>query len=70
MRKYKKGNLIRTVAEYEEKAKTSTFFIVRNQTLHKGWIESWQYHYLKMIIYSELMYEALPNKEGVEKWKE
>ncbi len=63
-RKYMQGKQIKTVAEYEEASKSLTFFMVRNRTTHKGWIESWQYQYLKHIISKGLIYEALPIKNG------
>ena len=59
-RKYKKGNCILTVADYEKASQTMTFFMVGNKTTHKGWIESWQYQYLKKVIYLGNLYEALP----------
>ena len=69
-RKYYRGYRINSIAEFEEKSKISDFFIVGNKTTHKGWIESWQYHYLKIVISKGWLYEAkLINEKGGENEK-
>ena len=72
-RKYKQGEQIKSVAQYESAAKTLTFFMVHGRTTHVGWIESWQYRTLQNIIKSGAMYEAIPidtNKKSKEEVKD
>ena len=64
-RKYKRGKPILTVADYEKASQTITFFMVGNKTTHKGWIESWQYQYLKKVIYLGNLFEAIPVEREV-----
>lgn len=59
-RKYKKGKLIKSVAQYESASKFLTFFMVQGKTTHKAWIESWQYRVLRNAINNGIIYEALP----------
>lgn len=59
-RKFKAGNKIRTVAEYESSAQFLNYFMVHGRTTHKAWIESWQYRTLKLTIGSGALYEAIP----------
>lgn len=59
-RKYKKGKLIKSVAQYESTSKFLTFFMVQGKTTHKAWIESWQYRVLRNAINNGIIYEALP----------
>jgi hypothetical protein len=59
-RKYKCGERIKSVADYESKSQFLTYFMVHGRTTHKGWIESWQYRMLKRLIDSGSIYEALP----------
>ena len=66
-RKYKKGNCILTVADYEKASQKMDFFMVGDKTTHKEWIESWQYQYLKKVIYLGNLYEAIPIKKGESK---
>jgi hypothetical protein len=59
-RKYKKGKLIKSLAQYESASKVLTFFMVQGKTTHKAWIESWQYRVLQNMINRGIIYEALP----------
>lgn len=61
-RKYKKGKLIESVAQYESASRFLTFFMVQGKTTHKAWIESWQYRVLRNAINNGLIHEALPIK--------
>ena len=59
-RKYKKGKLIKSVAQYESASKFLTFFMIQGKTTRKAWIESWQYRVLRNAINNGIIYEALP----------
>lgn len=62
-RKYKQGERILSIADFDEKSNHLNFFMVYGRTTHIGWIQSWQYHYLKSLISKGVIYEALPTKE-------
>ena len=62
MKQYRQGKKIKSIIQFEQSGKT--IFLVRGKPLHIGWIESWQYHYLKNIIKSGVMYEAERIKRG------
>lgn len=60
-RKYKKGKMINSVAEFENSK--SRFFIVyfgadHCRTIHYSFLEAWQYHTLKNFIKKGAVYEA------------
>lgn len=59
-RKYKKGKMIRTVAEFSKSG--STFYIVRfgfqEMTKHRAFLISWQYRTLERFINDGNVYEA------------
>lgn len=65
-RKYKQGEQIKSVAQYERTAQTLTFFMVYGRTTHKGWLESWQYRTLQNYIKAGAIYEALPTDFSTE----
>lgn len=54
--KYKQGKQITSIAQFEKSK--SMYFKWRNKTLHRGFITSWQYHYLRMQIRQGVLYEA------------
>lgn len=60
MRKYKKDKLVESVAEFEESKKE--WFVVQygknSKTTHRAFLESWQYHVLKIFIDNKRIYEA------------
>ncbi|MBR6081211.1 MAG: hypothetical protein IKP60_13800 [Treponema sp.] len=60
MRKYKCGERIKSIADFENKSKILDFFVVGTRTTHKAWIESWQYRTLRDFIMNGKLYEALP----------
>lgn len=70
MRKYKRGKLIESVADFEKSDKD--FFIVyfgstNPKTRHKAFLSSWQYRVLKRHIERGWIYEAeLINREEAE----
>lgn len=58
--KYKKGRRLTSVADFENsKARYfKVLFGFDEKTLHRGFVESWQYHLLKSFIHGGLVYEA------------
>lgn len=58
--KYKKGRKIVSVSSFEESP--ATFYRIRfgkhEKTLHRGFLESWQYHTLHNFIHGGCIYEA------------
>ena len=58
--KYKRGIKIVSVGDFEKSS--SKFFRVRfgveERTIHRGFIESWQYHTLHSFIHGGCVYEA------------
>lgn len=54
--KYKKGKKIESVADFEKS--TCTYFKVHDRTIHRAWIESWQYRTLKNFIMNSYLYET------------
>lgn len=65
--KYKKGRKIESVGDFEKSQ--ATYFRVRfgenEKTLHRSFIESWQYHTLYVYIhYGGRIYEAEPCADG------
>ena len=59
-RKYKRGKQIKSVGEFENSK--SDFFIVlygpKEKTTHRGWMISWQYHFMYWTIKQGRVYEA------------
>lgn len=59
-RKYRIGMPIRTVGDFEKSE--NTFFIVyfgkTSKTIHRGFLESWQYHTLKVFCNRGNVYTA------------
>ena len=60
--KYKKGQKIVSVGDFEKSS--VTFFRVRfgkyEKTMHRGFLESWQYHTLHSFVHGGCIYEAEP----------
>lgn len=67
MSKYKRGKKIRTVAQFEA-SKCKCFWVIFGtpKVMPYGFIQAWQYGYLKDIIYGGRMYEA-NLREGAKK---
>ena len=68
--KYEKGRKITNVGDFEKSP--AEFFRVRfgnhERTIHRGFIESWQYHMLYSFIRAGLIYKAklIDQKDGNE----
>lgn len=63
--KYKRGKQLRSVADFEN-SKAECFrirFGDKEKTLHRGFIDSWQYHYLRCMIKYGRVFEADPVME-------
>lgn len=58
--KYKKGQKIVSVGDFEKSS--ATFFRVifgnHERTMHRSFLESWQYHTLHIFIRNDWVYEA------------
>lgn len=72
MRKYKLGKRVKTVGAFE-KCNNRWYMVYFGpvgkrtipKTTHRGFLEAWQYHTLKMFIDRGAIYEAKPiEKEG------
>lgn len=58
--KYKKGNKIVSVGDFE-KCSAKFFRVIfgnKERTMHRGFLESWQYHTLYLFIHRGCVYEA------------
>ena len=70
--KYTRGKMIESVADFEKS--TATWYKVRfgnkEQTRHRGFLISWQYHLLKSFIDRRWIFEAVPTDEYDEITKE
>ena len=62
MRKYKKGEPITSLDEFEKQE----FVIVHERTYHWGWTQSWQFRMVKRYIDCGVVYKAVK----IEKEKE
>lgn len=67
MRKYKRGKKIKSVGAFEKCNNRwyMVYFGAIPKTTHRGFLEAWQYHTLKIFIDRGAIYEAKPiEKEG------
>ena len=59
--KYKRGRKIASICDFERSP--STFFRVwfggKEKTIHRSFLESWQYHTLYLFIHGGSVYEAI-----------
>ena len=58
--KYKKGKQIKSVSDFE-KSKSRWYRVIfgnKERTIHRGFLESWQYHTLDLFIRQRWVYEA------------
>lgn len=65
--KYKRGKLISSIADFgkSECKYFKVLFGKNEKTMHRSWIESWQYHMFDAFVKQKRVYEAvLIDEEG------
>ena len=64
-RKYTRGAKMKTIGQFATCG--AKFYIVKygesEKTTHKGWLESWQFHYLNDMIKAGRIFVARENKQ-------
>ena len=62
-RKYRQGEVFKTIGELADWLASGKSVYMRNQYLHFGWVSSMQLRYLMQCVERGVVVQALPNKE-------